>query len=610
MSKLLVVLSLALSFAGVAQAAPANCGKFNSAVSQGTDLKKMNTFLDVQWKYIMAEYPEWATFVGVPGHDDKWTDLSLAALERRREETKCQKAALAKINRNNLKGEDRVTYDLAMYRIERSIESDKFDGDYMPITHMDGFQTDTTQVFSAMNKSTVKGYDMMIKRLERFPSVPEQTIVLMKEGVKRKAMPVKAFMGKITEQLAALIPPKVEDSPFYEAFKEIDPAIPASEHAAIQARAKEMISGKVYPALAKFKEYFDKEYAPHGRESIAWTDMPNGKDWYNFRVKTSTTTSKTADELHELGLSEVAKITSEMEKAKEQAKFKGDLQKFNQFMLKDKQFHYTKAEDLLAGYRDIAKRIDPELPKLFKTMPRLPFGVRAIQDFQAKSAAGAQYIGGSPEAGRAGFFEANTYDLPSRPKWDMETLTMHEASPGHHFQIAIAQELKGLPEFRKHGGFTAYVEGWALYAETLGKEMGFYKDPYSYYGHLSGQMMRAVRLVVDTGMHAKGWSKEKALAYYRSKFPTSDVDSENEINRYISWPAQALAYKVGQLKIRELRDKATVALGEKFDVREFHDEVLRHGALPMDVLEKTINEWTVRMKKHPSVTGSSSVSTR
>jgi uncharacterized protein (DUF885 family) len=281
-------------------------------------------------------------------------------------------------------------------------------------------------------------------------------------------------------------------------------------------------------------------------------------------------------------------------------KFKGDLQAFNKFLLTDKRFYYTNKEDLLRGFRDIAKRIDPELARQFRTLPRLTYGVREIQEFQAKSAAGAQYVGGSPETGRPGYFEANAYDLPSRPKWDMETLTLHEAVPGHHFQISLAQEMTSLPEFRKHGSFTSFVEGWALYAETLGKDLGLLKDPYSYYGHLGDQMLRAVRLVVDTGMHSKGWSKQKAWDFYRSKMPTSDVESENEINRYISWPGQALAYKVGQLKIRELRDMAQKDLGDKFEIRDFHDEVLKNGALPMNVLEKTIKEWTASVKKRPA----------
>jgi uncharacterized protein (DUF885 family) len=607
--KKLVWIFVAVLIVPVSAAAGAdNCGKFAASVKQGSESKKLKSFLDTQWKYFMTESPEWATFVGHPGMDDRWSDVSMAAIERHRKEGLCQKAALTKVKRAALSIEDRVTYDLALRRIEIGLEADKFDGDYMPINHMDGFHIDSAQVLSA-TPQTLKGYEDRIKRLETYPVLAEQNITLMREGVKRKVMPVKAFMFKISEQLKDLMPSKVEDSPLFESFKEMNALVPTEHQARLRAKAAEVIKGKVYPAIAKFKEFFDKEYAPHGREAIAWTDMPNGKDWYAYKVKYYTTTKMTPDELHELGVKEVASLTAEMEKVKAEVKFKGDLKAFNKFLLTDKRFQYTNKEDILTGYRDIAKRLDAELPRLFKTLPRLPYGVREIPEFAAKSSAGAQYMGGSLASGRAGYFEANTYDLPSTLKWDMETLTIHEAVPGHHLQIALAQEIPNLPEFRRHGHFTAYIEGWALYAETLGKDMGFFKDPYNYYGHLGAQMMRAVRLVVDTGMHAKGWSKQQAWDYYRSKFPTSDVDSENEINRYITWPGQALAYKVGQLKIRDVREKAKVALADKFDIREFHDEVLRHGALPMDVLEKTIDEWAARVKKTPA-SGPSKVSTR
>jgi uncharacterized protein (DUF885 family) len=286
-----------------------------------------------------------------------------------------------------------------------------------------------------------------------------------------------------------------------------------------------------------------------------------------------------------------------MKKIRDQVKFKGDGIAFNKFLLTDKQFYYTDKEALLTGYRDIAKRADAELTREFKTLPRLPYGVREMPEYKAKDAPTAYYIGGSIEAGRAGYFEANTYDLKARPKWGMEALTLHEAAPGHHLQIAIAQELKDMPEFRKHMHYTAFVEGWALYAESLGETMGFYKDPYSKYGQLTYEMWRAVRLVVDTGMHQFGWSRDKAIDYMMANLPKSRLETEVEIDRYITWPGQALAYKIGELKIRELRKRASAALGEDFDKREFHDEVLKNGALPLDVLDKSIEAWISKRKK-------------
>ncbi|MGE4132255.1 MAG: DUF885 family protein [Bdellovibrionales bacterium] len=572
------------------------CGDFNKSVAKGTSAQRLNKFLDTQWKYLMREYPEWATFVGYPGQDNRWTDASPKAVERRRSENACQLKALKKISKAKLGEQDRINYDLNLLSLEQSLEADKFGADYMPVNHMNGFQTDTVQVLMAMRAGSIKGYQNILARLESLPELIEQNRQLMNIGMQKKLMPLKTFMPKMEQQISDLMPEDPEKSAFYGPFKEINSSLSAEDAAALRGKAKEILKSKVYPALVSFKKFLSEEYSKNGREEIAWTTLPNGRDWYAFLVRYHTTTDKTPDELHELGLKEVARIESEMTQIKDSTKFKGSLADFNKMLLKDKRFYYTNAEDLLAGYRDIAKRIDAELPKHFKTLPRMTYGVRPVAEFQAKTSPAAQYISGSPESGRPGWFEANTFDLPSRAKWEMETLTMHEAVPGHHFQISIAQELKGLPEFRKHGGFTAYVEGWALYAESLGKEMGFYKDPYSHYGHLSAEMMRAVRLVVDTGMHAKGWDKQKAWDFYRSKMPTSDVDSENEINRYITWPGQALAYKVGQLKIREIRTQAERVLGDKFDEREFHDEVLRHGALPMKILEKRVGIWVDKAK--------------
>lgn len=608
-----ILFAFVLGLAGSnAWSAENSCEKFGKSVASGSDGRKLERFLAVQWKYIMTEFPEAATYVGHPGQDDRLTDYSESSLERRRKENLCMRDSLKMINRVKLKEGDRVTYDLALRNAELYVESDKFAGDYMPINHMDGFQLGLTNLLMAMPTGNVAHYDNMIKRLQKIPLLSQQATVLMREGMKRKAMPVKLFMPTVSKQLADLTPEKVEDSPFYLQFKNINMNIPAVEQKRLQANARDVIAGVVYPAIQQFRVFFDKEYAPAGRENIAWTEMPDGKAWYAYQIKHHTTTATTADDLHELGLKEVEKILSEMEKVRTQVKFKGDLQSFNKHLLKDKKFYFKDKEELLSAYRDIAKRADAELPKLFKTLPRLTYGVREIQETAAKGAAAAQYMPGSYEAGRPGYFEANTFKLDSRGKFGMETLTLHEAVPGHHLQIALAAEVKGLPEFRRFGGYTAFSEGWALYAETLGKEMGFFKDPYSYYGHLSDQMLRSVRLVVDTGMHAKGWTREKALAYYRSMMPASDVESENEINRYVTWPGQALAYKVGALKIRELRDKATEKLGAKFNVREFHDQVLLQGAMPLDVLEKHINEWTAAVakagdKKSSSTTHSTSM---
>lgn len=579
-----------------------NCSQFLKPVLQGSASQKLKRFLDVQWDYFMKEYPEWATSVGFPGQNDRWMDQSIAAYDRRHQDRICQKSALKRIPRAQLSTKDKVTYDLAIYNLDRETEADGFDGKFMPINHLNGVHVDWVDTLTSMPAAKTQDFEDILKRLEKIPAYEGQIVLLMREGLKRKATPVKAFLGKVVKQVEDMMPADVETSPLFKPFKDMPESVPSTEKVRLQTKAKEIISAQVYPALRNLNEFLNKEYIPGAREFIAFSEMPNGKAWYGFTVKYNTTTELTAEQIHDIGLKEVARITADMNKIREQVKFKGDLKEFNDYLLHDKRFRYSKADELLAGYRDIAKRIDPELPRLFKTLPRLTYGVRATEAYRAASAPRAQYNSGSPQAGRPGWFVANTFDLSSSQKWDMETLTLHEAVPGHHFQIALAQEIEGLPEFRRHGHFTAFIEGWALYAESLGGELGLFKDPLSLYGHLAAEMMRAIRLVLDTGLHAKGWSKEQALKFYRSNMPISDLDSEVEVDRYITWPGQALAYKIGQMKFRELREWSQQALGKDFELREFHDVVLLNGALPMPVLEKTVQDWvSAKKSKKPTL---------
>jgi uncharacterized protein (DUF885 family) len=599
MRSFISTLFISVLFPTTAFAALPNCKLFLQSVAQGTSSQKLKKFLDATWKYKMTEYPEWATFVGYPGQDDRWTDQSLEAIARRENEVKCQLQAVKKIPRKGLAEEERVTLELSIRELEQSVEGQKFPGEYLVLDHMSGIQIDLADLLIAMPRAKVSDYENILKRLEKLPVVEGQLETLLREGLKRKVTPVRLFLQKVPRQFDAILTEKVEDSPLYAPFKEMKSMIPAEEQTRLKAKAAEVLQAKVYPALKKLRDYLVKEYIPNSRESISWSEMPDGKAWYAFLVKSHTTTNKTPDELHELGLSEVARLKAEMEKVIAQVKYKGDIKSFNSFLLTDSQFYFTDARELMRSYRDIAKQIDPELPRLFGRLPRLTYGVREMPAYKAKEAPTAYYQPGSPAGGRPGYFEANTYDLKARPKWGMEALTLHEAVPGHHLQIALAQETETIPEFRKHGGTTAFVEGWGLYAESLGEDIGLYKDPSSKYGQLAYEMWRAIRLVVDTGMHAKGWSREKALQYYMDLMPKTQLESEVEIDRYITWPGQALAYKVGQLKFLELRAKARKTLGDAFDIRAFHDEVLRHGAVPMDVLEKLFDEWLEKRKNCP-----------
>lgn len=579
-------------------AAPNNCPAFLKATASGTSPQKLKRFIDVVWKYKMNEFPEWAASIGYPGaRKGVWTDQSLAAIERRDKEILCRRDALKKIDRKGLSGQDLVNYELLVSEISQSVEEMKFPEHLMPMNHLFGPHTALTETITDMPARTSEDVKNILSMIDKYPARLAQDEILMREGLKQKVMPVKMFLGKLPAQFDKILTAKVEDSPMYKPFAELKGELTPAEIAAAQTQAKALLADKVYPALKKFREFVEKEYVPNARDTIAWKDMPNGEAWYAVMVRRHTTTNMKPQELHDLGLKEVARIGEEMKKIRDEVKFKGSAVDFNKFLLSDKRFFYTNKDDLLIGFRDIAKRIDAELPKQFKTLPRLTYGVREMPEYKAKDSPAAYYMNGSLETGRPGYFEANTYDLPSRPKWGMEALTIHEAVPGHHLQIAIAQEIPNMPEFRKYGFYTAFVEGWALYSESLGGEMGFYKDPYSKYGQLSYEMWRAIRLVVDTGMHQLGWSREKAIDYMLANMPKSRLETEVEIDRYITWPGQALAYKVGELKIQQLKERSRAQLGEDFDVREFHDEVLKNGALPMDVLDKSIEAWISKRKK-------------
>jgi uncharacterized protein (DUF885 family) len=385
-------------------------------------------------------------------------------------------------------------------------------------------------------------------------------------------------------------------SAILEPFTRIPESLPAPDRGRLTQEAVQVYQEQVVPSLRKLHRYLSETYIPGSRESIAMSALPDGQAWYAYNVKEITTTDLTPQQIHELGLSEVKRIRAEMDKVIASSGFKGSFEEFLTFLRTDPQFFYDKPEDLVTGYRDVAKRVDPELVRLFGRLPRMPYGVRPIPAYAEKSQTTAYYEEGNSDAGRPGYYSVNTYDLKSRPKWEMEALTLHESVPGHHLQISLAQELEDVPEWRKYQGYTVFVEGWALYAESLGEEMGFYKDPYSKFGQLTYEMWRAVRLVVDTGMHSMGWSRDQALDYFKKNAGKTEHDIVVEVDRYIVTPGQALAYKIGELKIKELRAYAKKELGDTFDVRAFHDQVLGNGAVPIDVLEKNVRGWVGERK--------------
>jgi uncharacterized protein (DUF885 family) len=440
--------------------------------------------------------------------------------------------------------------------------------------------------------ATVRDYENWIARLRGFAAYVDQVTELLRIGIREKRTQPRVIMERVRPQLAAQRVGNPEDSPFFTPFKRFPPSVPASDVARLTAAGSEAIAAAVLPAFARFEKFFDGTYLPACRQSIGIADTPDGGAFYRELIEYHTTTLLTAGEIHAIGLAEVKRIRGEMDKIIATVNFNGNFQEFSRYLRTDPKFFYTDPNDLLHGYMVIAKTIDPNLVTLFGKLPRTPYGVRPVPETSAPNTTTAYYQPLSTDGSRPGFYYVNLFKPEARPKWEMEVLTSHEAVPGHHLQLALQYEnAAGVPMIRRMSDFTAYVEGWALYAESLGPQVGLYTDPYQKFGQLTYDMWRAVRLVVDTGIHSQGWTRQRAIDFFMQNAPKSELDITNEIDRYIAWPGQALAYKVGQLKILELREAARQALGENFDIREFHDVVLSTGAVPLSVLDHTVRDW-------------------
>lgn len=589
-----------LVFAGAFARGDAFEGRYQAIIDakgKMSEAERLHELFRVDWDYGMSVSPEAATFFGVPGHEKEWTDLSPGAIAARKELAPRPLRVLESIDRAQLGAKDKINYDLFKRRGEERLEGLRFPGELLALNQMDGIQQDAAQLLEAMPRANATQLDNKLARLRGVPVVVEQTIALLEEGLKRGVTPPQVTLRDVPAQVAAQIPGEGARSPILAGFDNLPATVPGEEGERVRREAAKVFAESVQPAFVRLQKFIVERYLPQARQEIGAFALPDGAAWYQHRIKLMTTTDLTAPQIHEIGLAEVKRIRAEMERVKEQTGFKGTLEEFFAFLRTDPRFFFTNKEDLLTGYRDIVKRVDPQLMKLFRTLPRTTYGVLPVPAYSEKSQTTAYYYPGSPEAGRPGYFYANTYALDTRPKWEMEPLSLHEAVPGHHLQISIAQELGDLPEFRRHAGYTAFVEGWALYAESLGEEMGFYTDPYARFGQLTYEMWRAVRLVVDTGMHSMGWSRQQAIDFFKANAGKTEHDIVVEIDRYIVWPGQALAYKIGELKIKELRAYATKELGAKFDVREFHDEVLKNGAVPLSVLEEQIRGWVAERKR-------------
>ena len=577
-----------------------DCVIFNSdyKIENGekSESEKFHELLSEQWEKGIIRNPEWASSLGDNRFNDKLNDTSYETILKRQGETRELQETVKKIDRSKLSEDDQLNYDLYLQGIEKQIEGFQFLSYLIPIDQMGGIQIGFAGISNYMPFNNVKDYENYLARMRAFPTKLDQTIDLMKRGVKEGWVPPKIILVSVPDQIKAQFEKMIEESPLFKPFKDFPESIPSEEQTRLIDEMLSVLTEYVYPAYETLYSYFIESYLPSCGESIACKDFPNGDVYYKYQIKSYTTTNLSAEEIHQIGLGEVDRIRAEMKKVINMTEFKGSFDEFLTFLRTDSQFYFTSEDELLNEYRMICKKADAELPKFFGLLPRLPYGVKPIPDYQAPASPTAYYYSGSQEAGRAGFFMANTYKLETRPKYEMEALSIHEAVPGHHLQITLAQELDNIPKFRRYGGYTAFVEGWGLYSEKLAEEMGFYEDPYSKFGQLTYEMWRACRLVVDTGMHTLGWTRQEAIDFMLSNTAKTENDVTVEIDRYIAWPGQALAYKIGELKIRELRSKAEKEMGDNFNIRDFHDVVLGHGAVPLDILEKHVNEYILQIQ--------------
>ena len=547
-----------------------------------------------EWERGLKDSPESASYQGDTRYNDRWTDMSLAQIAAREAADRHALQQLRAIPRAQLSAADQLHYDTFEWTVLLAVQRQAFKEYLQPIGHQGGVQT-ADGIAQTMPFATTAQYRQYLARLAALPALVDQSIVLLQEGRQAGSLPPRVLMNRVPAQIKAQTVDDATLSPFYAPFKKFPAAMPEADRSALAAEARALIADRVVPAYRKLQAVFSTDYLPHTRNTIAASALPNGAAYYDMLVKSYTTTDLTAREIHDIGLKEVARLQTAMEKVKLEAGFTGTLQNFFTLLRTDPRFFKKTPEELLAAYQVVAKRIDPELVKISKVIPRLPYGVKAIPDSIAPDTTTAYYQGGALDGpstqARPGYHYVNLYKPETRPTWEMMALSLHEAVPGHHFQFARALELADMPMFRKTAYFVAYGEGWALYAEQLGYDMGLYDDPYERFGQLTYEMWRAVRLVLDTGMHAFGWSRERAIDYFRAHTAKTDQDIVNEVDRYIAWPGQALAYKIGQMRISALRANAERELGEKFDLRDFNDAVLDTGSVPLAALEKRMAAW-------------------
>jgi uncharacterized protein (DUF885 family) len=561
----------------------------STTVSSSPASRALHALFDAEWEHDLAESPIWASSIGDRRYDTRWDDVSLAAQARREAHDREVLEKISRISRADLSKADALSYDVFRYKYQTAVDGQPFRLFLFPLNQRGGIQT-ADELADELPFGTVKSYADWNARLEAFPTYVDQTIEVLTEGIRARMVHPKVAMQRVVAQLDAQIVSDPAKSAFYAPYKKLDAQVGPADRERLTADAKRLITSRVVPAFAKLRAFFTGTYLPACRESVGAWDLPNGAALYAYTVRSHTTTQLTPDQIHAIGLREVTRIRSDMEAVKTRAGFTGSMKDFFTFLRTDPRFYFKDGQELLVAYRDLAKRVDPQLVKVFKRLPRTPYGVSPIPDAVAPDTTTAYYREPSADGSRAGTFFVNLYKPEARPRWEMTSLTLHESVPGHHLQIALAMEEENIPKFRRHGDYSAFVEGWGLYAETLGEEMGLYEDPYAKFGQLTYEMWRAVRLVVDTGIHHLKWDRQRAIDFFMENAAKPEHDVVNEVDRYIVWPGQALAYKIGELRIKELRKKKARELGTKFDLKAFHEAVLRSGPLPLDILEQEVTQ--------------------
>jgi uncharacterized protein (DUF885 family) len=588
--------SVAPPVASVADAAP-TAPDLAAASAASLDARRqlLRDLVAEQWEYTMRTYPEFASILGDKRYNDRWADSSEQAIRDRLAQTQQYVSRLEAIDPTGFPEQERLNEVLLARQLKLDLEGARFEEWLMPVNQFWGTHTFPAELVTSLSFASVKDYEDYLTRLRTLPGVLDQAIALMRVGMAKGLMPPNFLLGKVAQQADDIAAPAPASSPFAAPLKKFPDAVPEAARARLRTACLAAIHDLVDPAYRRFAKFVRTEYQPHGRTDVGEWSLPLGDERYAFHIRETTSTTMRADEIHEIGLKEVARIEAASLGVAKKLGFP-DVPSMAAAIAKNPALHFKSRQAILDAYRGYTDQMTPKLPSLFGRLPKAKLEILPVEEFREKAFAAAEYENGTPDGSRPGHVKVNTGDFAKRTSTNVESTAYHEGVPGHHLQISIAQEVPELPKFRQEYSVTAYVEGWALYAEQLGEEVGGYQDPYSYYGHLQEEMLRAIRLVVDTGLHAKKWSRQQVVDFFHAHSTLDEVEVQHETDRYIVIPGQALGYKIGQLKILELREKAKEALGDRFDIRAFHDTVLDTGALPLDVLGDQVDAWVARVK--------------